>query len=136
MSDQGTNKRKYPSELSNNSWNRLKQFLPKPKKKEGEVGRPPTELREIINGILYVLRSGGSWRMLRQRPTANDYPAWQTVYGYFNSWSKAHLWEKINTHLVKQVRKKTLKPNRKKHYRKPKPSAGSIDSQNGPPQRC
>ena len=124
MSDQGTNKRKYPSELSNNSWNRLKQLLPKPKKKEGQAGRPPTELRDIINGILYVLRSGGSWRML-----PNDYPAWQTVYGYFNSWSKAHLWEKINSHLVKQVRKKTLKPNRKKHYRKPKPSAGSIDSQ-------
>jgi len=59
----------------------------------------------------------------------NDYPAWQTVYGYFNGWSKAHLWEKINSRLVKQVRKKTLKPNRKKHYRKPKPSAGSIDSQ-------
>jgi putative transposase len=71
-----------------------------------------------------VLRSGGSWRML-----PNDYPAWETVYGYFNGWSKAQLWEKINSHLVKQVRQKTLKPNRKKQYRKPKPSAGSIDSQ-------
>jgi putative transposase len=124
MLDQGTHKRKYPSEVSNKSWHRLKQLLPKPKKKEGQVGRPPTELREIINGILYVLRSGCSWRML-----PNDYPAWQTVYGYFNGWSKAQLWEKINTHLVKQVRQKTRKPNRKKHYRKPKPSAGSIDSQ-------
>jgi len=124
MSDQDTNKRKYPTELSANSWHRLKQLLPKPKKKAGEVGRPPTDLREVVNGILYVLRSGGSWRML-----PNDYPAWQTVYGYFNSWSKTHLWEKINTHLVKQVRQKTLKPNRKKHYRKRKPSAGSIDSQ-------
>jgi putative transposase len=124
MSVKDTNKRKYPSELSDHSWNRLKKLLPKPKKKAGEVGRPPTDLREIINGILYVLRSGGSWRML-----PHDYPAWQTVYGYFNGWSKAHLWEKINSHLVKQVRQKTRKPNRKKHYRKPKPSAGSIDSQ-------
>ena len=71
-----------------------------------------------------MLRSGCSWRML-----PNGYPAWETVYGYFNSWSKAHLWEKMNSHLVKQVRKKTRKPNRKKQCRKPKPSAGSIDSQ-------
>ncbi len=110
--------------MSNNSWNRLKKLLPKPKKKAGEVGRPSTDLREIIKGILYVLRSGCSWRML-----PNDYPAWETVYGYFNGWSKAHLWEKINAHLVKQVGKNTLKPNRKKTYRKSRPSAGSMDSQ-------
>lgn len=124
MSDKPTNKRKYPSELSNNSWNRLQTLLPKPKNKQEKVGRPASELREVVNGILYVLRSGCSWRML-----PNDYPAWQTVYGYFNGWSKANLWEKINTHLVKQVRKNTLQANRKKKYRKRKPSAGSIDSQ-------
>jgi transposase len=52
MSAQGTNKRKYPSELSDKSWKRLKQLLPKPKKKKGEVGRPPADLREVVNGIL------------------------------------------------------------------------------------
>jgi putative transposase len=59
----------------------------------------------------------------------NDYPCWQTIYGYFNSWSKADVWEKINVELVKQVRKKTKKANHKKKFRKKKPTAGSIDSQ-------
>jgi transposase len=46
----------------------------------------------------------------------NDYPCWQTIYGYFNSWSKADVWEKINVELVKQVRKKTKKANHKKNF--------------------
>lgn len=47
---------------------------------------------------------------------------------YFNAWSKANIWEKINTILVRQVRKSTPKPQSKK-FRKKRPSAGSIDSQ-------
>lgn len=124
MSLKISNKKKYPSEISDKSWKRLSKLLPKPKKKEGEVGRPPIDLREVINGILYLLRSGCSWRML-----PNDYPEWQTVYGYFNGWSKANVWERINVHLVKQVRRKTLKSNQKKKCRKKRPTAGSIDSQ-------
>lgn len=127
MSNKNTNKKKYPSELSNKSWKRLSQLLPKAKKKVGDVGRPPVELREVVNGILYVLRSGCSWRML-----PNDYPEWQTTYGYFNRWSKSNVWEKINVALVRQVRVKSKKPSnnkKKKRNRKETPSAGSIDSQ-------
>lgn len=127
MSNKNTNKKKYPSELSNKSWKRLSPLLPKPKKKEGSAGRPPVELGEVINGILYILRGGCSWRML-----PNDYPEWPTVYGYFNRWSKSNVWEKINVSLVRQVRIKSKKPsknNNKKKSRKETPSAGSIDSQ-------
>jgi putative transposase len=124
MSLKISNKKKYPSEISDKSWRRLSKLLPKPIKEAGKAGRPPADLREIVNAVLYILRSGCSWRML-----PNDYPAWQTSYGYFNRWSSANLWEKINTHLVKKVRKKTLKHNRRKKYRKARPSAGSIDSQ-------
>lgn len=124
MSFKISNKKKYPSEINDKSWNNLKKMLPKSKKKENDVGRHPVDLRQVINGIFYVLRSGCSWRML-----PNDYPCWQTIYGYFNSWSKADVWEKINVELVKQVRKKTKKSNHKTKYRKKRPSAGSIDSQ-------
>jgi putative transposase len=102
----------------------LKRLLPVSKKQATGAGRPPVDLREVINGIFYVLRSGCSWRML-----PNDYPAWETVYGYFNRWSKDCIWEKINVRLVKQVRKRTNKPGKKKKYRTKNPSAGSIDSQ-------
>ena len=99
-------------------------MLPKPKKRPGSAGRPPVEVREVINAILYVLRGGISWRML-----PNDYPAWQTVYGYFNEWGKSGVWELVNTVLVKQVRRKTPKPGKKKKYRKKRPTAGCVDSQ-------
>jgi putative transposase len=124
MSSKNTLKKKYPSELSSKSWKRLSKLLPKPKKKSGQAGRPPEDLREVINAILYVLKGGITWRML-----PNDYPKWQTVYGYFNGWSKRNVWEKVNVVLVKQLRAKTLKPNRKNKCRKEHPSAGSIDSQ-------
>jgi putative transposase len=124
MSFKISNKRKYPSELCDKSWKHLKRLLPISKKQATGAGRPRVDLREVINGIFYVLRSGCSWRML-----PNDYPAWETVYGYFNRWSKDCIWEKINVRLVKQVRKRTNKPGKKKKYRTKKPSAGSIDSQ-------
>ena len=66
-----TKNKRYPSELSEKSWKRLKKLLPKPKKIKGKVGRNPAELREVMNGILYVLRSSGARRML-----PNDYPKW------------------------------------------------------------
>lgn len=124
MSHKISNKRKYPSEMSDKSWKHLSKLLPKPKKEIGKAGRPPVDLREVLNGILYILRSGGSWRMLPK-----DYPAWETVYGYFNRWSKEDVWEKTDVHLVKRLRKKTLKPNKRKKYRKKKPTAGCMDSQ-------
>jgi putative transposase len=50
-----------------------------------------------------------------------DFPAWQTVYGYFGRWTRSGLWESVNAALVKQVRKKA--------GRDPAPSAAIIDSQ-------
>lgn len=113
----------YPSELSKKSWNNLEKLLPKPKKKPNEVGRPPEDLRAVVNGMLYVLRGGIAWRLM-----PNDYPHWQTIYGYFNRWGKSNVWEKINTILVRQVRKATKKPKSDKK-RKKRPTAASIDSQ-------
>lgn len=49
-------------------------------------------LREILNGIFYVLRSGCSWRMLPK-----DLPPWQTVYTYFRRWKLDGTWERIHT---------------------------------------
>ena len=78
MSLKISNKKKYPTELSDKSWEVISELLPKPKKKQDEVGRRPLEGREVLNGIFSILRSGCSWRML-----PNDYPAWESVYGRF-----------------------------------------------------
>ncbi len=108
--------KKYPTELSNQQWKHLKPLLPTPKKQVAGPGRTPLELREVINGILYWMRSGCSWGLL-----PNDYPNYKSVYHYFNTWSKDGVWQQIHVKLVSKVRKKA---NRKK-----RPTASSIDSQ-------
>lgn len=56
-------------------------------------------MREIVNAIFYMLRSGCAWRML-----PHDFPPWQTVYGYFNNWRKAGVWVAMNDALREAVR--------------------------------
>lgn len=108
--------KKYPHELNQHQWNHLVKLLPKPQKKTGHAGRPTLELREVINAILYVMRTGCSWAML-----PNDYPHYKSVYHYYNMWSKKGIWEKIHVGLVRAVRQKA--------GRRQKPTASSIDSQ-------
>jgi putative transposase len=108
--------KKYPTELSNQQWKHLKKLLPAPKKQVDGPGRPPLELREVINAILYVMRSGCSWGLL-----PNDYPNHKSVYHYYNTWSREGVWQQIHVKLVSQVRKKAK--------RKKRPTASSIDSQ-------
>jgi putative transposase len=107
---------KYPHELSDQQWQHLQELLPKAKKKPGGVGRPPLELRQVVNAILYLMRTGCSWAML-----PNDYPPHKSVYHYYNQWSKQGVWEKIHGQLVQRVRQKA--------GRNPRPSAASLDSQ-------
>jgi len=107
---------RYPSDISKNGWQRLKKLLPMPKSTYTQGGREPADLREVINGIFYVVKTGCSWRSL-----PHDLPKWQTVYGYFNRWSKDGTWQWIHTQFVKKARQKI--------GRNKQPSAASIDSQ-------
>jgi len=89
------------------------QFLPPPK----TGGRPAkTDLRRVLDGVLYVLRTGCQWRLL---PT--EFPPWQTTYGYFRSWSKAGVWQTALTELREQARRAG--------GREATPSVAIIDSQ-------
>ena len=108
-------RRRYPSDMSKNGWQQLrKYFIPSKHAKKG--GRPCANLKEIINALLYVVKTGCSWRSL-----PHDLPCWQTVYGYFNAWSKDGTWEWLHSQLVIKVRRK--------NGRKGRPTAGSLDSQ-------
>lgn len=103
----------YPSDLNETEWLFLLPLIPEAK----SGGRPRSvDLREILNAIFYILRSGCAWRLL-----PHDFPAWQTVYGYFRTWRNAGMWEQMNDALRESVRVQA--------GREPEPSAGIIDSQ-------
>ena len=116
-------RKKYPSDMSANGWKKLKPYLPRPKSDSQKAGRSAVSVKELINGILYVVKPGCSWRSM-----PHDLPNWSTVYGYFNNWSKSGLWQEIHTFLVKKVRKKMK--------RQARPSAGSVDSQSVKTTAC
>lgn len=111
-----TKRKKYPSDLSESSWKKIAAMLPSSKSDKVKGGRPATDLREVVNAIFYVNKTGCSWQSL-----PHDYPHYQTVYGYYRRWKKAVLWEEMQVKLTIQARKKANK--------KAQPTAGSIDSQ-------
>ena len=114
---------KYPSDISKNGWKRLRELLPKPRNQSEWGGRPTVDMREVINAIFYVVKTGCSWRCL-----PHDFPKWQTVYGYFNRWSQDGTWEMIHTHFIRKVRRAM--------GRKKRPTAAIIDSQSADTTSC
>jgi putative transposase len=102
----------YPSDLSDGQWQLVRPLLPKRKKR----GRPPLDRREVIDAILYVVRTGCQWRQLPL-----DFPKWQSVYTIFWRWRKAGVWQQIHDCLRRRVRRAAGK--------KSTPTAAIIDSQ-------
>jgi len=103
----------YPSDLTAPEWIILEPLIPPAK----PGGRNRTvEMREVVNGIFYVLRSGCAWRML-----PHEFPPWQTVYGDFNPWRTDGIWEQMNDALREAVRLEA--------GREVEPSAAILDSQ-------
>ena len=107
----------YPSDLSDAQWAKIEPLLPKPKSNEQTGGRPrTTNIREVINAILYLNRAGCAWRML-----PHDLPDWKIVHSYFDAWTRDGTWERLHDALHAAVRIKAGK--------QPFPSAGILDAQ-------
>jgi len=88
------------------------------------LGRPrATELRRVLDAILYIARTGCQWRMLPK-----DFPPFTTVQGYFYDWRDHGLFETINFHLLLQAREAA--------DREASPSAGVIDVNRSRPPRA
>ena len=103
----------YTTDLTDAEWDLLEPLMPAEKAR----GRNRSVvLREILNAIFYLIRTGCQWRML-----PHDFPAWQTVYYYFREWRKSGLWATINDKLRGDLRRASGKET--------EPSAGAIDSQ-------
>jgi len=103
----------YPSDVTDAEWDVIAPLLPEAR----FGGRPRTAvLRQIVNAIFYVSRSGCAWRMLPR-----DFPPYQTVYHYFRAWKKDGTWTKVHDTLRDLLRQK--------EGREVSPSAAILDSQ-------
>ena len=103
----------YPSDVTGGQWRLIKPSIPPPK----PGGRPrEVDMREVVNAMFYVVRTGCAWRQL-----PHEFPRWITVYYYFRRFQRDGTWRKIHDRLRVRVRRKAGK--------KPTPSVGILDSQ-------
>jgi transposase len=73
-------------ELTDEQWQVIDKRMPV----VAGTGRPRSDLRTIWNGVFWVLRTGAPWRDLPER-----YGSWQTVYHWFNQWSRDGTWDRL-----------------------------------------
>ena len=106
-------RKRYSTDITDAQWQVLEPLIPPAK----PGGRPRTvDMREVINGIFYVTRSGCAWRLV-----PHDLPPWGTVWYYFRQWRLDGTWQKIHDALRSQTRVAA--------GREESPSAGILDSQ-------
>ncbi len=105
--------KRYPTDLTDEEWHRIEPLLPKPARR----GRKPAvDLREVLNAIRYMTRTGGGWRMLPK-----DFPPWQTVYWWFRRF--------VRLLLFRTIHDIALMVDRERAGREASPSGGVLDSQ-------
>jgi putative transposase len=103
----------YPTDLTDEQWKLIESFLPDAK----PGGRPrETDLREVVNALLYLVRAGCQWRML-----PHEFPPWKTVYNYYRDWIDSGVWDDILASFRVDLRDQL--------GRKLTPSTAAIDSQ-------
>jgi putative transposase len=113
MADIARKTRRYPTDLTDEEWDRIKLLMPRAPKR----GRPPSvDLREMLNAIRYMARSGGGWRMLPK-----EFGPWQTVYWWFRRFVRRMLFQTIHDVSVMLDRERV--------GREASPTAGVVDSQ-------
>ncbi len=82
-------------DLTNEQWERLRPLLPS---QHPRRGRPPKDHRRILNGLLWLIRTGAPWRDL-----PSEYGPWQTVATRFYRWRRAGIWDRVLADLQQQA---------------------------------
>jgi transposase len=104
---------RYASNMTDAEWSLIAPMMPK----VNRIGRPrETDLRAVVNAILYMAATGCQWRQLPK-----EFPPYSTVQDYFYRWSHDGTWIRINHTLVMAAREQA--------GREASPTAGVIDSQ-------
>lgn len=104
--------RRYETDLTDEQWALVEPLLP-PRSADGP--KPKHAYRDIVDAIMYVVRTGRAWRHL-----PSDFPPWQTVFGYFARWRRDGVVAAIHDRLRDEVRDRD--------GRDPMASAGIVDA--------
>ena len=103
----------YPRDLTDDEWQLLEALIPPAK---GGGRKRTVNMREVMNAIYYVLKTGCQWDYL-----PHDFPPKGTVYHYYNTWRQDGTWQRMNQALREELRQEL--------GREATPSAAIIDSQ-------
>ena len=103
----------YATDLTDDQWELIAKLIPAAK----PGGRPRSvNIREVLNAIFYLLRTGCAWRLL-----PHDFPPWGTVHYYYRRFRMEGVWQNIHGRLREKLRRED--------GRQPTPSAAIIDTQ-------
>lgn len=112
----GSKRQAYETDLTDAQWAALAAVLPPAPARRGP-GRPrEVDLREVLNALFYMNRTGCQWRLV-----PHDFPPWWVIRYYFDRWEQDGTWERVNDALRREARLAL--------GRNAEPSAASIDSQ-------
>jgi putative transposase len=100
----------YPSDLRAEEWQLIEKYF-EPTDKRGNQSKHTKQ--QVVNAILYVVRTGVQWRYLPQ-----DFPPWKTVYDHYSKWNKRGTWDNALKAITELARKKTVA--------KPRPAMESL----------
>lgn len=106
-------RKQYSSDMSDGEWRVLRHVVPV---NTGPGRKMALPLREVLNAIFYILRTGCQWRDM-----PGELPNWQSVYYHYYKWTKRGTWRRINALMCRL--------ERQHRQRQPSPTAGAIDSQ-------
>ena len=106
-------KERYPSDMTDAEWALIEPLIP-PAERGGRLRK--TDMREVMNAVRYVLRTGCQWRQLPK-----NFPPRSTVYGYFWEWSRYGALDRIHHALLVACREA--------EGREASPTAAIIDTQ-------
>jgi len=106
-------KLRYPSDVTDEEWAHIEALIP-PARRGG--GKRTVDIREVVNGLMYVLSTGCQWRAIPK-----DLPPKSTVYGYFDLWTYDGTLDRLHHALYVKCREAA--------GRAASPTAAVIDSQ-------
>src|SRR5438045_7436778 len=104
--------RRYQTDLTDDQWAQVQPHMPAP----ARIGRPRADLREVANGILYLVRTGCQWRLLPK-----CFPPWSTVHTWYRRWRTDGTLEAVHDALWRLCRRAA--------GRDESPASSAVDSQ-------